>query len=256
MNAVEYVVERSIVIRAPREDVFRFFTDSERFAAWWGAGSRIEPRPGGAVFIRYPNAATASGQVVELKAPERIVMTYGYDDPKQAIGPGGSRVTITLTAQPEGTLVRLLHEVPSAAVRDEHVQGWRYQMAVFANVVMAERRADEAARIDRFLALWSETDAARRRGELAAIASETLVFADRYSCTRGIDDLSDHLGAAQRFMPGLALHREGEARACQGTAICDWAARGPDGAERGRGTNVFEFGPDGRITRVVGLWQG
>jgi hypothetical protein len=36
--------------------------------------------------------------------------------------------------------------------------------------------------------------------------------------------------------------------------LADWAAVGPDGAERGRGTNVFTFGPDGRIAAVTGIW--
>ena len=48
-------LEREITIGAPRETVFAYFTDSERFARWWGAGSRIDPRPGGEVEIRYPN---------------------------------------------------------------------------------------------------------------------------------------------------------------------------------------------------------
>jgi hypothetical protein len=36
--------------------------------------------------------------------------------------------------------------------------------------------------------------------------------------------------------------------------VADWIARGPDGAERGRGQNVFTLGGDGRIADVVGLW--
>jgi len=255
MNALEYVVERSIVIRARREEVFRYFTDSERFAAWWGAGSRIEPHPGGAVLIRYPNAVTASGQVIELTAPERVVFTYGYDGQGPAISPGGSRVTVTLTSEPEGTRVHLRHEVPSAAVRDEHVQGWRYQMAVFANVVSRERHAQEAAHADRFFAIWNEKDPARRRSELAGIAAESLVFLDGFSCTQGIEDLADHIGAAQFHMPGMEIRRHGDLRSCQGTALCDWTARGPDGGEKARGSEVFDFGADGRIVRVVGLWH-
>ena len=42
-----YRLDRTIVIRASRETVFAFFTDSDRWASWWGAGSRIEGRPGG-----------------------------------------------------------------------------------------------------------------------------------------------------------------------------------------------------------------
>jgi hypothetical protein len=30
---------------------------------------------------------------------------------------------------------------------------------------------------------------------------------------------------------------------------------GPDGAEKGRGTNVFVFDADGRIADVVGIWS-
>jgi hypothetical protein len=52
----------------------------------------------------------------------------------------------------------------------------------------------------------------------------------------------------------MRLTRTGEVRHCQGTAIADWVAAGPDGAERSRGTNVFVFGPTGKIESVTGLW--
>ena len=45
-------IVRTVVICAPREAVYRYFTDSERFARWWGTGSRIwaarQKRPGSA----------------------------------------------------------------------------------------------------------------------------------------------------------------------------------------------------------------
>ena len=184
---------------------------------------------------------------------ERVVFTYGFES-GQPIPLGASRVTITLEETARGTLLRLRHELPTAQVRDEHVQGWRYQLAVFANVVAKEAHAGAAALADRFFALWSETDAARRRAALEAIAVDTLAFRDPYSCTDGLDDLVAHIAAAQRFMPGVVLERHGEARQCQGTAVVDWAVRGPDGAPRARGTSVLELAPDGRIARVVGLW--
>jgi hypothetical protein len=34
----------------------------------------------------------------------------------------------------------------------------------------------------------------------------------------------------------------------------NWTIAGPDGAARGKGTNVFELAPDGRIARVTGIW--
>ena len=255
MTALGHSLERVILINALRTTVFRYFTDSERFAAWWGAGSRIDGRPGGALAIRYPNGVTASGTVVELVAPERIVFTYGYDDPGKPIPPGGSRVTVTLEEHPAGTRLRLRHDFADAAVRDHHVAGWRYQLAVFANVAAREQHADVAARVDRYFALWADADPAARREGLRLVLTEDAAFHDAFGCTTGLDDLDAHVGAAQAHMPGVRLERAGEVRHCQGTALADWVALGPDGQPRGAGTNVFDLAPDGRFRRVVGLWR-
>ena len=87
MTDLTHSFERSVVICARRDTVFRYFTDSERFAAWWGAGSSIDPRPGGAVRIVYPNGVVVSGEVVELTSGERITFTYGYEDADKPIPP-------------------------------------------------------------------------------------------------------------------------------------------------------------------------
>jgi hypothetical protein len=71
----------------------------------------------------------------------------------------------------------------------------------------------------------------------------------------GHDDLSAHVAAAQKFMPGIVLQRRGDVRQCQGTAVADWAAVGPDKKEVGKGSNVFLLGPDGKIEAVTGLWS-
>jgi uncharacterized protein YndB with AHSA1/START domain len=252
MSELDEVVERTVRIAARRETVFRFFTDSERFAAWWGAGSTIEPRVGGAVRIRYPNGVAAGGEVLELAPVERIVFSFGYES-GQPLAIGSSRVTITLEPTRGGTLLRLRHELPAAA-REAHVQGWRYQLALFANAAASAEHAGFAERADRFFALWAATDAAARRAALAEIALDSLLFRDAHSCTDGLLDLDAQLAASQRFMPGVRLERSGPPRQCQGTAIVDWVARGSDGQPRARGTNVFELAEDGRIARVTGFW--
>ena len=139
---LDHVLERTVLIRARRETVFRYFTDSERFAAWWGAGSTIDARPGGALRIRYPNGALASGEVVEVVPHQRVVFTYGYEDAAKPVRPGGSRVVITLEERKDGTLLHLRHELPDAASRDQHVQGWRYR----ARRVRERRRPRAACR--------------------------------------------------------------------------------------------------------------
>ena len=250
---LDHSLERVVIIRARRETVFRYFTDSARFAAWWGPGSLVDPKPGGAVRIRYPNAVEAAGEVLELKAPERFVFTYGYADPSKGVPPGGSRVTITLEAVSEGTRLRLVHDLSDAKSRDAHRVGWPYQLAVFATVVASEEHAGVAGRADAWFRAWAEPDAAKRRTFLEEAAAPAVEFRDPYGCVSGLDDLERHIVQLQTFMPGLTLHRDGVPRHCQGTAAVDWVMRSPDGVERGRGTNVVDLAPDGRFASVVGL---
>ena len=249
-----YHVDRIIVIRAPRDTVFRFFTDTARWATWWGAGSTIDARPGGRLLIRYPDGTEATGEVLELLAPQQIAFTFGFVS-GTPIPAGGSRVTIRLEPEEAGTRVHLSHEFAEEALRDEFVQGWRYQLSLFANVVADEVNAGAAALVDAWFEAWREPDVTAREKTLERIAVPEVRFRDRFSLVEGIADLVPHLSAAQRFMPGIRLERRGEVRHCQGTALVDWAALTNEGQERALGTNVFGFDADGRIESVVGFWR-
>lgn len=254
MMTLPHRLDRHVVIRAPREAVFRFFTDDDRWASWWGKGSTIDARPGGRVYIRYPNGVEVTGEVVEIVVPDRIVFTYGYARHVPAIPPGGSRVTIRLEPNARGTTVRLSHEFHDAALRDEHVQGWRYQLSIFTNIVADDVHRDVTRTIDRWFAIWADPDAGQRAASLADIARTDVEFSDRYSHTVGHDDLLPHIAATQRFMPGMRLERRHAVRHCQGRVLADWAAVGADGHERGVGTNLFVFDEHGRIESVIGFW--
>jgi uncharacterized protein YndB with AHSA1/START domain len=252
MPALIHKLDRTIVINAPRESVFRYFTDSSHWARWWGVGSTIDSRPGGQVYIKYPEGTEVRGEVVEVKPPERIVFTYGYVS-GNPIPAGSSRVTIQLVAEHGATRLTLTHELESAAVRDQHVQGWRYQLSLFSNVVADEINGGAAATIDAWFDAWAEPDALTREKTLGGIASPNILFHDRYSNINGLAELFPHIAAAQHFMPGMRMKRAGDVRHCQGTVLADFAVVGPDGAERASGTNVFVFGPTGHIETATGF---
>ncbi len=247
-------LDRTIVIEAAPQIVFSFFTDNERWAAWWGPGSTIEAKAGGRVYAA-PGRGRSLGEVIEIAAPDRIVFTYGFATGKP-IPPGSSRVTIALEAVGLSTRLHLSHEFPedAAAVRDEHVQGWRFQLSLFGNVVANLVHANVTDIVDGWFDAWAETDAATRAAQLTRLAIPEVRFRDRFSLLDGTSDLVPHIGAAQHFMPGIRVRRKGEIRHCQGTLLVDWAAAGPDGQERVKGTNVFRLQPDGRIESVVGFW--
>jgi uncharacterized protein YndB with AHSA1/START domain len=246
-------LERTVVIRARRATVFNYFTDSARFASAWGDGSRIESRAGGEVFIRYPGNVVARGEVVELVDNERIVFTYGYEDPTKLITPGGSRVTVTMKDTPDGTELRLRHDVASAAVRDEHDPGWRFQLSLLANVIANEEHAHANSRIEGWFAAWAASDATARLRVLEAAATEDVCFRDRFACINGRVELGLHIEVTRRHLAGIELEAASEPRLCQGTALVDWVAKGPGGMALMQGTYAVELAPDGRIRSVVSV---
>ena len=253
-DLLPHCLDRTIVIQASREDVFRFFTENDRWASWWGAGSTIEARPGGRVRICLPGGVEIGGDVVEIAPPRRIIFTYGFlsGTPFPA---GSTRVTIALDEEAGGsTRLRLSHAFAEAAARDEHVQGWRYQLSVFANVAANVAHAGAGARVDDWFAAWSEPDAAAREARLEQITAPGIRLRDRFSAIEGMDDLRPHLAAVHRFMPGMRLTRTGDVRHCQGAVLADWIASGADGQERGRGTSLFLFNAGARITDVTEFW--
>lgn len=254
-STLSHLLNRSLVIRAPRATVFAYFTDSARWAAWWGTGSTIDASPGGRVFIRLPNGIEMIGEVVSIDPGSRIEFTYGYASGRP-IPPGGSTVTIVCDDDAKGTRLTLAHRFADAAICEAHEQGWRYHLSVFANVVADAMYVDAAANVDAWHAMWADPDAASRQSLLATLATQDIRFADRFSAVSGAAELLPHIAATQQFMPGLRLERDGDIRHCQGTVLADWIARAADGQERARGTNVYTLDAYGRIEAVVGMWRG
>ena len=252
MAELTHLLERTLVIEATRPTVFRLFTDTARWAAWWSAGSAIDARPGGRVLIRYPNGVQVLGEVLDIVEPERIVFTYGYETGKP-MPPGGSRVTIRLEPVESGTRLCLTHAFAEADLRDEHVQGWRFQLSLFANLVADEINAGAPGLADAWFAAWSINDSAERVRSLEAMAAPEGRFRDRYAHIDGLAELNDHIAASLRFMPDVRLERKGAVRHCQHTVLADWVARGSDGAERMSDVNVFVLDARGQIASVTGF---
>ena len=252
MKSLPYATDRSILIEADRETVFSFFTDNARWATWWGAGSTVDARPGGALRIQHSNGVVSEGEVLEIAPPERFVFTYSLQSDR-LVPAEESKVTIRLEQQPDGTMLKLTHEVSDAVTRDLLVQGWRFQFSMFANAVANYVNAGAPEVVDEWFALWAERDAAARSAILGRIATRKVRFRDRYSRLDGIDELVAHTGAAQRFMPGMVLERKGGIRHCQGTVLADWVARSSDGQEKMSGTSVFLLGRGLKIDSVTSV---
>jgi uncharacterized protein YndB with AHSA1/START domain len=254
MTDLPHSLARSLVIKAPRALVFRYFTDPERFARWWGEGSTIDGRVGGELRIVYPNQVVAAGTVTRIERDRLIAFTYGYEDPGKSLPVGGSLVTVELADHAEGTLLRLQHALPTEVDRDQHVPGWRFQLALFANVVADEQNAGLDAVVDAWFRAWGEADAAVRDRILTGCTTDEVSMQDQWSCLAGRAELSQHIGLCLQMAPGVVMQRIGDVRHCQSTALVEWTARDAAGAPRGAGTNVVRLHADGLIAGVVGFW--
>jgi uncharacterized protein YndB with AHSA1/START domain len=253
MPELPHFMERTVLINAPRPAVFRYFTDSARWANWWGAGSTIDPVAGGRVYIRYANGVEVSGEVIAVNPPETISFTFGYVS-GAPMPLGASTVTIQLSEdEHSGTRLHLRHEFAEASARDQHAQGWRFQLSLFSNVVANEIFADVSGQVDGWFDAWMIADDTEREQKFAGLAAPAIEFRDRHSLLLGVSDLNAHAGAALRFMPGVVLRRKGSVRQCQGTVLADWTVPAPDGSERMSGTSLFVFDGAGKIRSVTGF---
>jgi len=145
-NRAERVLDITRVFDAPRELVWKAWTEPERVKRWWGPKGftapfcKIDLRVGG-VFLycmRSPDGKDywSTGVYHEVVKPERIVYTDRFADERGNVVPathyGMSAdfplemlVTVTFEEHEGKTRLTLIHVgIPSGADRDGACQGW------------------------------------------------------------------------------------------------------------------------------------
>ncbi len=127
---LQVVVER--VFSAPRERVFRAWTDPALMEKWFApppmqpVGVEADVTVGGRfrIGMRQPDGHVhyAAGKYVEILPSERLVFTWAWEtDPPQA----DSLVTVEFFKEGDSTRVVLKHEqLPLVPSPEEHRRGW------------------------------------------------------------------------------------------------------------------------------------
>jgi uncharacterized protein YndB with AHSA1/START domain len=119
---------REIVIDATPDTVWPFLTEAERHIEWDGTEAELDPRPGGVYRVLVGGKHQAAGEFVEVVPLEKLVISFGWDQPGHPIPPGSSTVEITLHPEGEKTRLRLVHRgLPDDAVAD-HEGGWTHYL--------------------------------------------------------------------------------------------------------------------------------
>ncbi|MBI3127029.1 MAG: SRPBCC domain-containing protein [Candidatus Tectomicrobia bacterium] len=127
---------------APREKVFRAWTDPEALKRWWGPAdfdcieAQSDPRPGGRYRITVREREkgevyTVLGEYREVEPPARLVYTWRWGHWDAAAEE--SLVTVEFHARGASTELTLVHErFPDEGTRDQHSQGWASTLGCLA----------------------------------------------------------------------------------------------------------------------------
>ena len=159
----ELVITR--VFDAPRELVFKAWTDPKHFVRWWGPKDFTTPyctidlRPGGAIHfcLRSPKGEDVWGKGIyrEIVAPERIVVTDFFSDAeghlvepsRYGIDPGWpmeTLITVTFTEQAGKTTMTLRWAIGAAPAseREGAQMGWTESFDRLADYLATLQRPD------------------------------------------------------------------------------------------------------------------
>ncbi len=118
---------------APREKVFRAWTDPEAFVKWFSPSDQhetriqLDPRPGGrySIEMKTPEGRLyrGAGTYREVRAPERLVFTWKWEH--EPAGESETLVTVEFLESGSGTRLILTHErFATETSRQEHEKGW------------------------------------------------------------------------------------------------------------------------------------
>jgi uncharacterized protein YndB with AHSA1/START domain len=119
---------REIVIDASPSTIFEFLTRPERLVEWHGTEAELDPRPGGTYRVLVAGSYQSAGEFIEVVPDQKVVFTFGWDQPGHPIPPGSTQVEISLLPEGDKTRVRLVHSgLPDDAVSD-HTHGWDHYL--------------------------------------------------------------------------------------------------------------------------------
>jgi uncharacterized protein YndB with AHSA1/START domain len=126
-------VEITKTFNAPRERVFRAWTDAKELACWFAPSPdytivipELELRKGGRYVVEMHhkggNVHSVEGTYREVSPPEKLSFTWQWKGNESAVE---SVVSVYFRDLGKTTEIRLTHELlPSAEEREKHGQGW------------------------------------------------------------------------------------------------------------------------------------
>ena len=96
-------LEKELFINATPERVFQALTEKTDLERWFVQKAEVDLRPGGAIRFEWAPDAVEIGKILVLEPPHRL--SYSWE----ALEPSPTTITFELTAENDGTRLRLIH---------------------------------------------------------------------------------------------------------------------------------------------------
>jgi uncharacterized protein YndB with AHSA1/START domain len=125
-------IVREVQIAARPQDVFRYFTDPDKLVVWKAASAEADARPGGRFRLDITGRGdVAVGEYLDIEPPHRISFTWRWENDQPGDGAAAqvsSVVEVTLTADGDGTLLRLVHRGIPLPWQEASAAGWAHYL--------------------------------------------------------------------------------------------------------------------------------
>jgi uncharacterized protein YndB with AHSA1/START domain len=132
---------REVLVKADPSTIFALLIEPG-LQSWLGTDADFDARPGGLYKINVAGEHPALGEFVEVTPNEKVVFTFGWNEPGHPIPAGSTKVAITLIPDGDETLVRLVHSgLPEDAISD-HERGWQELLDRLATVAVGGELVD------------------------------------------------------------------------------------------------------------------
>jgi|GEM_PF-725285 len=259
------------LISAPRQDVWKAWTDPERLKHWWGPRgftspmARTDARVGGRYLwgMRSPEGQDfySTGVFREVVEPERLVLTDSFADAEGNVVPAAqygmpgdwpdeSVMTVTFDERDGGTVVTVRSEGIPEEMREPSKAGMRESLDKLAEyletgTVQATAAPDpRLRRLDPYVGTWSlQGKEAREYGEIHG----TL----RFEWMEGGYFLMQHVDINHAGQPIKGIEVIGYGRDWDGTAPEHCTSHFFDNTGN-HFVYIYEVGEDGAVT----IWGG
>jgi SnoaL-like protein len=114
--------------------------------------------------------------------------------------------------------------------------------------------SDVTTLVDTYLAMWNETDPARRAAHIAHAFTPTARYVDPQLEAEGHAALGEMVAGVQARFPGYRFRRISGVDSHHAELRFGWELAGPDGGRVVAGIDVGAMAPDGRLARVTGFF--